>query len=278
MTDKINPDDFPEGYRGGKYIRGGLQVAAGAVPFAGGLLSAIAGAWSEGEQEKVNRFIKHWMQMLADELREKEQTIVEIMARLDLNDERIAERVESREYQSILKKTFREWAGAESEDKRVLIRNILANAAASSMTSDDVIRMFVDWVRTFSVLHFTVVGAIYNSAGITRRAIWEKIGKGPVREDSADADLFKLLVRDLSTGGIIHQHRETDYAGRFLKKTPARPHAASTSTSKVAKSAFDDGDAYELTELGEQFVHYAMTDLPPRIGYNAMGNSASAAP
>jgi hypothetical protein len=63
------------------------------VPFAGGLLSAIAGAWSEGEQGKVNRFIKHWMQMLADELWEKEQTVVEIMARLDLNDERIAERV-----------------------------------------------------------------------------------------------------------------------------------------------------------------------------------------
>jgi hypothetical protein len=201
------------------------------------------------------------------------QTIVEIMARLDLNDERIAERVESREYQSILKKTFREWAGAESEDKRVLIRNILANAAASSMTSDDVIRMFVDWVRTFSVLHFKVVGAIYNSAEITRRAIWEKIGKGAVREDSADADLFKLVVRDLSTGGIIRQHRETDYAGRFLKKAPLRSQPALTSGNRVAKSAFDDGDAYELTELGEQFVHYAMTDLPPRITYNATDNS-----
>jgi hypothetical protein len=129
-----------------------------------------------------------------------------------------------------------------------------------------VIRMFVDWVRTFSVLHFKVVGAIYNSAGITRRTIWEKIGKGPVREDSADADLFKLLVRDLSAGGIIR--RETDYAGRFLKKAPVRPRTASFSADKVAKSAFDDGEAYELTELGEQFVHYAMTDLPPRIGYS----------
>lgn len=106
------------------------------------------------------------------------------------------------------------------------------------------IRMFVDWVLTFSVLHFKVVGAIYNSAGITRRAIWEKIGKGPVREDSADADLFKLLVRDLSTGGIIRQHRETHHAGRFLKRAQTRPQAASSSTNKVAKSAFDDGDAY----------------------------------
>jgi hypothetical protein len=49
VTDKIGSDEFPEGYRAGKYIRGGLQVAGGAVPFAGGLLSAIAGAWSEGD-------------------------------------------------------------------------------------------------------------------------------------------------------------------------------------------------------------------------------------
>jgi hypothetical protein len=105
--------------------------------------------------------------------------------------------------------------------------------------------------------------------------IWEKIGKGSVREDSADADLFKLLVRDLSTGGIIRQHRETDYAGRFLKKSPTRPPAASSSGNKVAKSAFDDGETYELTELGEQFVHYAMTDLPPRIGYSAATNPST---
>jgi len=33
------------------------------------------------------------------------------------------------------------------------------------------------------------------------------------------------------------------------------------------KSAFDDGEQYELTALGEQFVHYAMTDLPPKIEF-----------
>ncbi len=56
--------------------------------------------------------------MLHDELKEKEETIIEIMARLDLQDEAIAKRVESKEYQSLIKKTFREWSGAESEDKK----------------------------------------------------------------------------------------------------------------------------------------------------------------
>ena len=31
------------------------------------------------------------------------------------------------------------------------------------------------------------------------------------------------------------------------------------------KSAFDQDDLYELTGLGQQFIHYAMTDLPLRI-------------
>jgi hypothetical protein len=39
-----------------KVIRGALQVISGAVPFAGGLFSAAAGAWSENEQERVNKF------------------------------------------------------------------------------------------------------------------------------------------------------------------------------------------------------------------------------
>ena len=39
-----------------KVIRGVLQVIGGAVPFAGGLFSAAAGAWSENEQQRVNSF------------------------------------------------------------------------------------------------------------------------------------------------------------------------------------------------------------------------------
>jgi hypothetical protein len=248
-----------------KISRAALQVVGGAIPFAGGVLSAIAGAWSEGEQDRLNRFFEHWLQMLKDELKEKEKTVFEIMARLDLQDEEIAKRVESKEYQSLMKKAFREWAGTESETKREYVRNILANAAASRVSSDDVVRLYLDWLENYSELHFRVIGAIYNSDGITRGAIWSKIGKGPVREDSADADLYKLLIRDLSTGSIIRQHRETDYHGNFIAKTAV--HRPKGSAPKPMVSAFDNQEGYELTELGKQFVHYAMTDLPPKIEF-----------
>lgn len=206
--------------------------------------------------------------MLEDEIKEKEKTILEVMMRLDIHDEKIAARLESKEYQSLLKKTFREWAGAESDEKRTYIRNILANAASTDISSDDVVRLFIDWIKTYSELHFQVIAAIYNSGGISRGEIWEKLGKKAVREDSADADLYRLLFSDLSLGRIVRQQAEVTSDGHFLKDRPQkRPKGYSASREK--RSAFDKEEKYVLTGLGQQFVHYAMTDLPPKLEYKA---------
>lgn len=265
MTDNNEPQ-LPENNKFNATARGALQAVGGAIPYVGGIISAVAGAWSENEQEKVNNFLKYWIQMLKDEMKEKEVTMLEIMARLNLQDEKISKRIESKEYQSLVKKTFREWSGAENEEKRKYIRNILSNAAATDLSSDDVVRLFIDWINLYSELHFKVIGAIYNSNGISRGEIWKKIGKAPVREDSADADLYKLMIRDLSTGGIIRQHRETDYYGNFRAKP--KTTNKTTSQGKTLTSAFDNEDLYELTSLGQQFVHYAMNELAPRIAYD----------
>ncbi len=261
--------ELPKGAPGSGIARITLNALSGAIPFAGGLLSAIAAEWSEQDQKRVNDFLLHWARMLAEEMREKEKTILEITARLDMKDEKIAERVESPEYQSLLRKGFRDWAGTESEEKRILVRNILANAGGAKFVSDDVIKLFLEWVKAYSELHFAVVSAIYNSAGITRGGVWEKLGRGEVREDSADADLFKLIFRDLSTGGIIRQHRETDGYGNFIQKAPQRHAPQRTHGTRTMKSAFDESESYELTKLGDQFVHYAMTDLPVKIEFHS---------
>jgi len=262
-NNNIQPSENPAP----KVVRAGIQVVGGLVPFAGGLFSAAAGIWSENDQQRVNHFLQQWLKMIEDEIKEKEKTVLEIMARLDMQDEKTNERLQSKEYQSLLKKTFREWAGAESEDKRTCIRNILANAAACSIVSDDVVRLFIDWIGLYSELHFKVIAVIYrhHSDGISRGNVWRESGKAVVREDSADADLFKLLIRDLSTGGVIRQHRQVDYNGNFIPKTPQ--HRPKGSGPKSITSAFDDEDLYELTELGKQFVHYAMTDLPLKIEF-----------
>jgi hypothetical protein len=245
MSDSGRPEE-PKKVPGAPLIRGAINSFGSLLPIVGGVLSAAAGAWSEHEQEQVNEFLKQWLKMLEDELREKAQTILEIASRVDMHDEEIAKRILSSEYQGLLRKAFREWSAAESESKRAIIRNILANAAASRVVSDDVVKMFLEWLKNFSEMHFEVIGKIYNNAGITRHGIWLAIGRGLAREDSAEADLFKLLIRDLSTGGIIRQHRDTDYAGNFIKK-PAK--ARGSSGAGQTTSAFDNVDPYELTQL-----------------------------
>ena len=82
--DSETPDDvpdLPEGASGGRTLRVLLDAASGAIPLAGGVLSAAAGAWSERDQERINDFLKHWIEMLLAEMKEKRQTILEITAR-----------------------------------------------------------------------------------------------------------------------------------------------------------------------------------------------------
>ncbi|TIN15867.1 MAG: hypothetical protein E5Y51_16760 [Mesorhizobium sp.] len=264
--DKIDKDDLePDGKK--KAARAAINALAGTIPFVGGLISAGVGYWSENEQEQVTKILRQWLQMLEDELREKGKTIAEIVARLDMNDEKIKERIESPEYQSLMKKAFRNWSSVDTEYKRQRVRNILANAAAANTTSDDVVRLFIDWINLYSDFHFEVIGEIYRSPGITRGGIWDNLQKPDVREDSAEADLFKMLVRDLSTGGVIRQVRQTDYAGNFLRK-PSGAKSRPGRAPRTAKSAFDEVEPYELTDLGKQFVHYAMTEIVAKIEFH----------
>jgi hypothetical protein len=174
-----------------------------------------------------------------------------------------------------LKKAFRNWSGTESAKKQEYIRNILCNAAATTIVSDDVVSLFIEWLQTYSEFHFAVIGEIYRSPGSTRGEIWENLGREAVRENSADADLFKLLIRDLSTGGIIRQHRETDGAGNFIARQRARTTRRSM-VSRTLKSAFDDTEEYFLTALGDQFVHYAMTELTVKISYQSAAADGAA--
>ena len=106
-------------------LRFALNVIGGLVPFAGGAISGVSSVWSEQEQQKINALIQAWLKLQEDEIKEIGQTMFEILARLDLNDENVAKRMESPEYLSLIKKAFRDWSAAESEEKRKLIRNLL---------------------------------------------------------------------------------------------------------------------------------------------------------
>jgi hypothetical protein len=60
--------ELPESAKGAMIVRGTLNAASGAIPFLGGFLAAIAGIWGEKEQERINRFIEHWLRLFAEEM------------------------------------------------------------------------------------------------------------------------------------------------------------------------------------------------------------------
>jgi len=161
------------------------------------------------------------------------------------------------------RKTFRQAHDSDTDEKRRLLVQLITNAAGTRVAADDIVRLFLDWLDTYHEAHLAVIREIYKNEGPTRYDIWVAVYGEPVpRDDSAQADLYRMLIRDLSAGGVIRQPRDSDGLGRFMKKRrPPRRVAAAT----TMESAFEDSKPYVLTDLGSQFVHYTMTELVARL-------------
>lgn len=236
-------------------------AALGSIPWVGGFLSAMQAFKSDEAQVKSNQLYEQWLSQHQEKMKSLATTLVEIARRLDEFSDDINERLESEEYLQIVRKAFRIWDNTDTLEKKELIRKLLTNAGANKSITDDLITLFLDWLNLYHEIHFTVIREIYQHSGATRFEIWQQLNGRQVRENSLEADLFKMIFRDLSMGGVIRQHRATDYAGNFIKKPKSKP----THTTNTYKSAFDDNESYELTELGKQFVHYTMNEVVPKI-------------
>ena len=193
-------------------------------------------------------------------MRESLQLIVD---RFDQLGDTIDDRIQSPEYLQLVRRAFRVWDEASTEEKRHYVRNLLVNAAGTRVCSDDVITLFLDWLNLYHESHFAVIRQIFGKRGITRYEIWEGVYGDIPREDSAEADLFKMLIRDLSTGSVIRQLRDTNEMGEFLRRPRPKRRGQAPLTME---SAFEDTKPYVLTGLGEWFVHYTMNEVVKRIG------------
>jgi hypothetical protein len=189
-------------------------------------------------------------------------TLEQMASRLEGLGEEVDERIHSQQYLVLVRKTFRQWDEADTEEKRHLLVQVITNAAGTRISSNDIIRLFLDWLDTYHEAHLAVIREIQKNQGPIRYDIWVAVyGESVPRDDSADADLYKMLIRDLTLGGVIRQQRESDHQGRFLK----RPRAPRRISSSSMESPFEDSKPYVLTDLGSQFVHYAMTELVARL-------------
>lgn len=247
-----------------KYARF-ILAALGSIPWVGGVLSASAGLRSEQDQGKVNELLKLWLEEHKEKISELGKTLVEILSRLDKLGEEIQERIESPHYLALVRKTFRSWDQADTQEKRKMLSKLLANAGAITMCPDDLVRLFINWIDQYHEAHFIVIKEIYQNPKITRGRIWDSMRGDRPQENSAEADLFRYLIRDLSTGGVIRQERETNAYGEFMKKDMKGMRREKGLSGRVMESAFEDTKPYVLTELGKQFVHYVMEDVVAQI-------------
>lgn len=237
-------------------------AALGSIPWIGGFLGAIANFKSEEGNIKLNSLQTKWLEEHHKKLENLNSTLNVIAKRFEQLGEDINERLESEEYLDLVRKSFRVWNDADTQEKRQLVSNMITNAVSSKICSDDIIRLFIDWLNIYHEVHFQVIRIIYQNPGVTRYEIWMELHEIIPREDSAEADLYKMLIRDLSTGGVIRQARNTTEDGQFLKQRHAPQAKRGTST---LESAFENTKSYVLTELGKQFVHYTMNEVVTKL-------------
>lgn len=247
-----------------------ILAALGSVPWVGGFLSAAFSYKAEEGRIRSNTLQTQWLEEHAKKIEHLIQTLREITMRFDNLGPEIESRIESEEYLHIVRAAFRTWDNANTEEKRKYVLNLVTNAVGTRLCSDDVVRLFIDWLNLYHESHFAVIREIYKNPGVSRFDIWDSVYGELPREDSAEADLFRLLIRDLSTGGVVRQERQTNQYGQFLrKKTPRRRGSVPT----TMESAFEETKPYVLTELGRQFVHYTMNEVVPRLDDHKGGQS-----
>ena len=111
--DPIQPQANPHGElvkalgrgKGTRWMRIAIQCVAGAISaasgglvslmtgtFAGGM-SGIAGAWGEREQDGVNDLVKECLRVQREQIEDVTNNVVQILTRLDLEDDETARRV-----------------------------------------------------------------------------------------------------------------------------------------------------------------------------------------
>jgi hypothetical protein len=241
-----------------------VLAALGSIPWVGGFLSAAASYKAEEGSIKQDSLQTQWLEEHQDKILKLKATLEQVQRRFDSLGENIETRIQSDEYLGLVRKAFRAWDEADTEEKRRYTANLIVNAAGTRVCSDDVIRLFLNWLALYHEAHFAVIREVFQNPGSSRYEIWTAIYGELPREDSAEADLFKLLIRDLSTGSVVRQERDVNSLGQFVRKTPQRRRRGTA--PGTMESAFEDSKPYVLTELGKQFVHYTMNEVVTRIG------------
>jgi hypothetical protein len=248
------------------YQRFGEKLAVAAlsgIPWIGGVLSAVSTLKTEEGQLRATQLLRQWVASHEELLGYLDRDMSYVISRIELLGPEAEARAESPEYLKLVRKAFQSWDRADTDKKRHFYAKLLARAAGSRLCPDDTVRLFIDWIERYHEAHFAMIRYVYQHPGCTKFDIGTDLLGAPLPADnSAEADLFRELFRELNMGAIIRQPRESDAVGRFLRAAPAKSRRPA---SKVLESSFEDSKQQVLSEMGRQFVHYVMDEVVPRL-------------
>lgn len=154
-----------------------------------------ASKWRAHSTRRSNALHTQWLEEHARKLANLRLTLESIVNRFQNLGAVVDERIQTEEYLSLVRRAFQVWDDASTDEKRRYVGNVLVNSAGTRICSDDVIRLFLDWLNLYHESHFAVIRQICSNRGITRYEIWDQIYGELPREDSAEADLFRMLIR-----------------------------------------------------------------------------------
>ena len=205
-----------------------MLAALSSIPWVGILVTAVKDIKADDDADRQNYLLKLWVEQHQRKLMELGQMFQEVQSRFENFGNEIDARIGSDAYFALVRKAFRVWDQSDTEEKRRMVGNIVINAGSTRACADDVIRLFIDWTELYNEVHFAVVREIFHNPGSSRFEIWSSIYGELPREDSEEADLFKFIIRDLSTGGVIRQERGVNSLGQFVRKKPIRKRGTPT--------------------------------------------------
>jgi hypothetical protein len=170
-----------------------ILAALGSIPWIGGLLSTAASYRTEEGSFRTNILQIQWLEEHQKKITLLYETLEEIQMRFDGLGTVIDERIQSEDYLTLVRQGFRTWDEATTAEKRHFIANIITNSAGTRACSDDVVRLFIDWIELYHETHFAVIREIFQNPGSTRYEIWSNLYGTLPREDSPEADLFNVM-------------------------------------------------------------------------------------
>src|SRR5260221_989646 len=134
------------GGRGRKYVRF-VVAALGSIPWVGGFIAASASLTAEREQQNLNDLHRLWLEKHREKIKQLNATLADIFIRLDNFGDEIQQRIESPEYMALVRKVFRLWDEADTDDKKQMLKKLITNAGAIKLVPDDLIRLFAHWIE-----------------------------------------------------------------------------------------------------------------------------------